>query len=95
MPKGSGPDAKKKAIDDAMNWLRNNDPDWHVLTNPLLAILANSRRFPCSLRQAKDGKRRGKDDQKLTKALEKPLPSDLTPAKFQLERRMPVNQNQP
>jgi hypothetical protein len=28
MPKGKlTPHAKKKAIDDAMNWLRNNDPN--------------------------------------------------------------------
>jgi hypothetical protein len=26
MPKGTDSHAKKKAIDDAMNWLRNNDP---------------------------------------------------------------------
>jgi hypothetical protein len=27
MPKGKLTPAKKKAIDDAMNWLRNNDPN--------------------------------------------------------------------
>jgi hypothetical protein len=27
MPKGKHPTQKKKAIDDAMNWLRNNDPN--------------------------------------------------------------------
>jgi hypothetical protein len=47
MPKGTDSHAKKKAIDDAMNWLRNNDQPADV-DDPTAQGLAN----PTHARQA-------------------------------------------
>jgi predicted secreted protein len=55
MPKGTLTHAKKKAIDDAMNWLRNNDPNpadvtirqprgWRTLLLPCPAVCLRRRR---------------------------------------------------
>jgi hypothetical protein len=47
MPKGKlTPHAKKKAIDDAMNWLRNNDPNPADVDDPTAQGLANLTGLP-------------------------------------------------
>jgi hypothetical protein len=47
MPKGTlTPTQKKKAIDDAMNWLRNNDPNPADVDDPTAQGLANLAGLP-------------------------------------------------
>jgi hypothetical protein len=48
MPKGHiDSRKKKKAIDDAMNWLRNNDPNPADVDDPTAQGLANLLGYPC------------------------------------------------
>jgi hypothetical protein len=48
MPKGNiDPTQKKKAIDDAMNWLRNNDPNPADVDDPTARGWRTLLGYPC------------------------------------------------
>jgi hypothetical protein len=55
MPKHIDSTQKKKAIDDAMNWLRNNDPNPADVDDPTAQGLANLAGLPMPGRLSRRG----------------------------------------